>query len=135
MSEYTVIDVEMNDGECIKAALKELGYPCEVHEEAQHLHGYQGDKRVHKANIIVRRQHVGAAANDIGFLRKADGSYEMIISQYDRGATKQGNDFTQKLNQQYKYQKITREAKRRGFTIKSTTTDQNGRMKVKIMAR
>ena len=56
----------------------------EDHNEATNLYGYQSDRRAQKANIIIRRQHVGGAANDLGFV-KENGTYKAIISDYDSG--------------------------------------------------
>jgi hypothetical protein len=56
----------------------------EVHDEAQHLVGYQGDQRKDKANVIIRRKYVGGASNDLGFVLQEDGTYKAIVSEYDR---------------------------------------------------
>jgi len=91
MSKYLTVETVMNDVECLKETLKELGYPFEEHTEAQHLYGYQGDKRKQKAHIIINRKNVGGAANDVGFLKNADGNYEMLISEYDQHAGSQSS--------------------------------------------
>lgn len=92
MSEYHELKTEYRDAECLVAALKEhepAYHTVEVHEVAQQLFDFRGrkttyiDKDGDKANIIVRRAVVGGAANDLGFVRKADGSYSAIISEYD----------------------------------------------------
>ena len=54
----------------------------EHHEEAQHLYGYRSDKRPEVANLIFRTPWM--SSNDIGF-KQGDGTWECIISQYDRG--------------------------------------------------
>jgi len=60
----------------------------EIHEVAVHLVGYHGDTRPEKANIIVRRHHIGSASNDLGLvLDKNTGMYSMIVSDYDKMAT------------------------------------------------
>jgi len=132
MSEYTTIQVQYSDPECIKAALKEMGYTCEEHQTAQHLHGYVGDIRQQKANIIVRREHVGAAANDVGFNKTASGKYELIISQYDRGG-KTGKNFMERMKQLYGKHKTVKQLKRMGKTITSIKTTQDGRIKIKAL--
>jgi len=53
MSEYIVVQVDMNSLNAIQASLEEMGYVYEVHEEPQFLYGYGGDKRQQKAHIIV----------------------------------------------------------------------------------
>jgi hypothetical protein len=39
------------------------------------------------ADIVIRKKHLGAASNDIGFKKRGD-SYELIISRYDMGQSK-----------------------------------------------
>lgn len=132
ISEYHTVQLEMNDAECIKAALKELGYVYEEHKDAQNLIGWQGDIRKQKANIIVRRKYVGSVANDVGFLRKADGKYEMVISEYDKHATHSVN-FMQKLLQLYGKHRFLKQAKQMGYVVKSQKVDEKGRIKIRVM--
>jgi hypothetical protein len=62
MSAFHTVRTLYKDPECLIAALAEMGYTeVEVHEVAQHLYGYHGDKRNETANIIVRRKFVGSA--------------------------------------------------------------------------
>ena len=69
------------------AALEDMGFKdrVEVHDKATNLKGYQNDTRPDLANVILRRRDVGGASNDIGFVLRNDGTYEAIISEYDRG--------------------------------------------------
>lgn len=109
-----------------------MGYQFEEHKEAQPLFGYEGKQRQQKAHIIVRKKHVGSAANDIGFLKNASGEYEMIISQYDRHAGKQGKHFMNDLKQIYSVHKVIRKAKSMGYVVSSRKiVDGN----IKITAR
>lgn len=87
MSEYTEIKTEFRDQKCLVEALMALGVKkehIESHEKAQALYGFQNDRRDQKAEIIIRRKHVGGAANDVGFARQADGTFKLISSEYDR---------------------------------------------------
>ena len=121
----------MNNGEAIKATLEEMGYVFEEHKEAQNLYGYRGDKRKQKAHIIVRRQHVGAAANDVGFLRKSDGKYEMIISEFDRGlGHTQGKNFMKNMKQIYAKHDVLITSRRLSLVLRSQKTE-GGKIKVK----
>ena len=48
--------------------------------------GYQGDSRtreIGKVAAIVRRKYVGASSNDVPIRREADGTYRLILSDYD----------------------------------------------------
>ncbi len=132
MSEYTNIQVQYSDSECIKAAIKEMGYVCEDHKTAQNLYGYRGDVRQQKANIIIRKEHVGAAANDVGFHKTASGKYELIISEYDRGG-KTGKNFMERMRQLYAKHKTVKQLKKMGKTILSVKTTKDGRVKIKAL--
>lgn len=132
ISEYTVVQIEYSDPGCIKAALTELGYVFEDNKTAQNLYGYGGDKRKQMADIIVRRQHVGVAANDVGFKKKANGKYELIISEYDRGG-KTGTNFMQKMKQLYAKHKTLKQLKKMGKTVTSVKTLADGRIKIKAL--
>ncbi len=85
MSAYMTLLTPMTDQECLLAALADLGFDAtkvEVHGTPVNLVGYAGDRRAQTANIVIRRQHVGAASNDVGFLASAVG-YQAFVSGYD----------------------------------------------------
>ena len=87
MSHYTSVQLEIRDRDALVAALADLGFDkVEVHEEPQHLYGYEDDERQQKAEIIIRRKYVGDTSNDIGFRRTKGGAFSAIISEYDTGA-------------------------------------------------
>ena len=131
MSEYTEVELEIKDPECLKAALLELGYKFEEHKEPQKLKGYQGDDRDQKAHIIVRRKYVGSSANDVGFLK--DGKhYKMIISEFDRHAGSQSVNFMSKLKQTYTKHVILKKTKSMGYRVSSQTTLSDGRIKIRV---
>ena len=51
-------------------------------------YGYQGDSREGEIGLVaavVRRQYVGSASNDLPIRREADGTYRVIVSDYDAG--------------------------------------------------
>jgi hypothetical protein len=90
MSKYHLQRTEFKDAECLVKALGDQGYTTvEVHEQATQLYDFQGRPTHYvmaggdKANIIVRRQYVPGASNDVGFFKAPDGRYEALISQYD----------------------------------------------------
>jgi len=70
MSKYHKQKSVYKDRDSLVAALGEQGYTeVEVHEQAKNLYGYHGDMRAEKANVIVRRQYIDSAANDLGFVK------------------------------------------------------------------
>ena len=85
MSAFVSLPTPMTDRACLLAALADLGFgssKVEVHDQAQALHGYEGDAREQQAHIIIRRQHVGSASNDLGFEATPVG-YRAHISDFD----------------------------------------------------
>jgi len=83
MSKYlTFPDVIFKDQRLLLAALSDLGFADVEQGEALPLYGYQGDVRSETAAIVVRRQNVGSASNDLGFARTELG-YVPIVSEYE----------------------------------------------------
>jgi hypothetical protein len=82
MSEYHIVETEFKDQKCLIETLQEMGYHPEVHNSPQNLFGYQGDRRKQKAHIIIRRNEVGFASNDVGFER-VNGKFLCHASAYD----------------------------------------------------
>jgi hypothetical protein len=85
MSHYATIAVKIKDRDVlIKALQDEFGKAnVEIHVTPQNLIGYAGEQRGETATIIIRRKHVGPVSNDLGFNKKLDGTYEMLVSDYD----------------------------------------------------
>jgi hypothetical protein len=123
MSEYRKSTTNCKDIDCLIDALVEMGYSREVietHDVPQQLYDYHGrathytDSSGDKANVIVRRQHVGNAANDLGFkLNKETGTYDAIISQFDSG--KHNAKWLAGLKTNYSEKNLIKTAKKQGF--------------------
>ena len=113
------------------AALKRLGFEgkVEVHKEAQPLYGYQGDVRSQMAHIIIRREHVGPAANDLGFERQPDGKYRVWVSDYDVKYNKYDDAWMGRLKQAYGVEKARTEAKKKGYRV-SEQKQGDGRIRL-----
>lgn len=94
----------------------------EEHDEAENLYGYRGDKRANKANIIIRRKHVGSSSNDLGFVLSEDGTYQAIISDYDSSHYNQ--KWLDKLTQLYAEETIKEVASENGWNFESS--EENG---------
>lgn len=119
MSAYITLMTPMTDEECLIAALTDLGFErgkLEVHQTPVHLAGYVGDRRVQTANVVIRRNYVGAASNDVGFLATPTG-YQAFVSGYDH--PRFGANWLSKLNQCYevhfkaKQERLVAEERRR----------------------
>lgn len=134
MSHYTAIQTEINDVDCLKKALEAMGFmgKVEVYETAQPLYGYRGDVRAQKAHVIVRRKYVGAQSNDIGFERQPDGTYKAHISEYDRNSLRYNEEWIGRVKQNYTAEKITKEARRQGYSITKAKAE-NGKLRMVLV--
>ena len=89
----TFTDAAFKNRECLLAALAECGYAKVEEGESLSLYGYQSDLRPETAQIVVRRNCIGSASNDLGF-QKTDGGYVPVISEYDQRYMMQGKFLT-----------------------------------------
>lgn len=133
MSHY----VECNPGFKDRAALIEALCTCgfdrdqiEVHDETVPLYGYQGDERPQRAHIVIRRQHVGSAANDVGWERMADGTYRAWISEYD-ARHRFLPEVQNRIKQEYAYHAVRRQQVALGRTVERRMLD-DGEIEVVI---
>jgi len=143
MSHFVECRTEFRDPAALVAALVELGFQesqIEVHEHAVPLYGYHGDVRAQKAHIVIRRQHVGSGANDVGWERQPDGAYRAWISEFDAGigqyarqqASARFNQTMQdRIKQEYACQVIVRQQRARGRSVERQRLP-NGEIEVTI---
>lgn len=99
----------------------------EVHEQADHLYGYQNDVRDQTANVIIRRRLVGSMANDIGFARDAEGNYNAIVSEFDQGFY--NAQWREKLYTYYNVEKSKMELEAKGIDY-TEQKDNQGRLQI-----
>lgn len=132
MSKYKRIQAEFKDEAVLRQALEACGVPFEQGQSLP-MYGYHGDRRPETAEYVIRRAHIESSANDLGFHRLADGSIEVIISEYDSGS--ESRPATQVLNrvkQQYAYHAVVKRAAAQGYHIvKQPTTD--GTLRVQLV--
>ena len=117
MSKYAELQTVLSNDQFLLDALRDLGFVPEVAAEGQALVGYMGDQRNERANIIIRRNQLDSASNDIGFARGPDGTFRAIISEYDRSI---GFDdaWLGRLAQGYKERQTMSVAKAKGYVFK-----------------
>ncbi|MBW4582861.1 MAG: DUF1257 domain-containing protein [Tildeniella nuda ZEHNDER 1965/U140] len=131
MSHFTAIKTQIKDAEALVKALADVGFKqVEVHETAQPLYGFQGDLRSQTAEIIIRRKYVGGASNDIGFQRQQDGTFEAIISEYDR--RKYAQPWLNQVMQRYGYHALMATAPAQGFTVEEEEVLADGTIRVVV---
>jgi hypothetical protein len=131
MSKFLDInELVIDNQDCFVATLREdvkfnhkLGAAVEVHDVATNLFGYHGDMRPEKAEIIIRREHVGGSSNDIGFKRTENG-FKPIISEFD---SHQYNAAWQDLlGQRYAERAYEANMFQQGFALQSKTPNTDG---------
>jgi hypothetical protein len=126
VSKYDSFETKLTEEGPLVAALKALGFPVEVHAPGAPLFGYHGDERPERAHIIIRRQHLDSASNDIGFLRGPDGQFRAILSEYDRSI-----GFDQKwvgrVQQRYKEERTMAMARKKGYVFRGREVIQTER--------
>jgi hypothetical protein len=131
MSHFTTIRTELRDVDTLIKALADMGFrQIEKHVTPQHLYGFQGDLRPETAEVIIRRQYIGGASNDIGFQQQADGTYKAIISEYDRHQYSQ--PWIQALTQRYGYHQLMQTAATQGFSVEQQEVLADGTIRVVI---
>jgi len=65
---------------------------------------------------VIRRQHVGTAANDVGWERLPDGTYRSWISEYDQ-QHRFNPAMQNRIKQEYAYQVIARQQRACGRSV------------------
>ena len=117
MSKYSETATTVRNQAHLVAALSELGYKAEVHADGAALVGYEGRERPERAQVIIRRVEIGPASNDIGFVRRPDGTFGAVLSEYDRGI---GFDekWLGRVHQAYKEQQTLVDAKAKGYIFR-----------------
>jgi len=129
MSHYTVIRTRMVDRQALVAALADLGFPAvAVYEEPQPLIGFRGDRRAQRAHVIVRRRHIGRASNDIGFAHQKDGSYQALISRFDR--TRYNSQWLERLHARYAYHATLAVLTSQQFEVVQETARSDGEVRL-----
>ena len=101
MSAYITLPTPITDEACLIEALADLGFDrstVEVYPVAVPLVGYGGLGRGQDANVVIRREYIGALSNDLGFLVTATG-YQALISDYD--STRFGKIWLEELHGHY----------------------------------
>lgn len=131
MSHYTRLDTRIVSVEHLIAALADMGFEhVEHYQEAQALYGYQGDAREDRAEVIIRRAFIGELSNDIGFRRTPEGTFEAIISDYDRDQYDRG--WLGRLTQRYAYRVARDVLRTQDFDLVEESMDQDRRIHMTV---
>jgi hypothetical protein len=131
MSHFTTIATQIVSAKHLVLALNDLGFAeVEVHAAPQPLIGYQGDARVNQAHVIVRKKHIGLLSNDIGFAQNAKGTFDALISDYDRNTC--DDTWMQKLTQRYAYHASRDLLSQQKFSLVEEKQEKDGTIRLTV---
>lgn len=82
MSQHVTVKVKMTNEKHLVEALKKMGFKPVVHKNPISIKSY-GNKKDHKANIVIDKDQAGLTYGDIGFERTKDG-YVMHVDHIDQ---------------------------------------------------
>ena len=141
MSAYRRVEIEFKDEAALVAALNDW---CRANgaelESAQgselELVGYAGKGRGLFAKYVIRHEDFNRASNDLGFAQREDGSFDVIISEYDSygsgfGRTK-GHDILEYAKQRYSYHRAVAHASAKGFMVQEQVLS-DGTIKLELV--
>jgi len=132
MSKYSRVTTRFMNRIALKRALEaifgaESVEDCEV---AKQLYGYRGDLREERANLIVRRKHVGGSSNDLGWAwNEKTGVFESLVSEYDQGHARTR---LEKLEQAYGVEVAKITAAEMGYNVLGVTIGEDGSVNLEI---
>jgi len=152
MSHFKTVAIALKSKDCLIRALKDLGFKPEVHKEAVALYDYHGDlqyqtpdgkyvvasivhetpdARLMTAEIIIRREQIGSASNDVGFKWDAKSkAYQMIRSEYDEsaylGKCSDKSKFVENLKMRYGHHQVYDYAEQNGLAVSEELNPDTG---------
>jgi hypothetical protein len=122
MSHFTTLKTEIKDIEALRAACEELGLTLLQHSDAR---GYY--QQTLKGDFVIRLK----GPYDVALNRQPDQSYALTADWWDGHVEREvGRNFG-RLLQLYGVHKASREAKRRGLTVRRQPLE-NGAIKLVI---
>ncbi|HBC42513.1 MAG TPA: hypothetical protein DCZ88_11625 [Pseudanabaena sp.] len=120
MSHFTMIAIEIKNGDLLKQALEELGYPVKPNTLVR---GYHGNTTTAEYVIPMPNGY------DLGF-RKADAFYELIADMWGLGINVK--EFLGDLNQKYAAKAVLQGATQHGFAIEQQEILADGTIRIVI---
>jgi len=116
MSHYTKIETRLTSLPHLLKALNDLGFnQVESYGSPVKLEGAESFWIDETAEVVIRKEHLKARKNDMGFKRQSDGSYVAVISSYDEKFYDE--IWIRNLSQRYSYH-VTRDTlEQKGFDL------------------
>jgi hypothetical protein len=131
VSHFTTLQTQITDQDSLVVALADIGFSkVEVHSESQPLQGYMGDRRQQRAHVIIRRQFVGTASNDIGFERQGDGNFRAWISEFDRDQQGYNAEWVGRVTARHAYHVTQKTLINQGFNVVQEQSAEDGTVRM-----
>lgn len=134
MSEYTTVEMSgINNEQCLTDALTELGINFTVHEKPSPLMGHRSRQR--EAHIVISREELSRYSNkkrvygDVGFLRNKNGEYSFVVDVADRNRLN-----LNMVKRTYLKNVVLRKARQTGLVVRSQRVDENGQIRIRLLA-
>lgn len=117
MSKYAQVQTSVCEEKYLIEALRELGYHPEIHPEGTKLNRYYSEQEEKTAHVIVRRPELPSSFGDIGFVKQADGRFQMIADELDQHS-QSGSKWLGRVQQAYKEKQTLAVARAKGYILK-----------------
>jgi len=130
MSHFTKVKTTIRDLDCLKEALKALGYDSSVIEEGKAIDivDYYGTH--HTVQVAIRKKNLKGFLgqwSDLGFARQDDGTYELIA---DNMRQAELSRWTAQLTQQYALNVVVKTSAWQGYQAVEQETMQDGTIRL-----
>lgn len=137
MSKYAQVDTVLREEEYLIEALRELGYHPEVHPQGAKLNRYYSEQEEKTAHVIVRRQELPGSFGDTGFVKQADGRFQMIADELNEHS-QYGSKWLGRVQQVYKEKQTLAVARAKGYILKKrevVKTSSGEQVRLQFVAR
>ncbi|HKA87191.1 MAG TPA: DUF1257 domain-containing protein [Haliangiales bacterium] len=129
MSHFTKCDLKITNLAALKRALDDLGlsYRTAETEAGVEVRGYKGAKMSAEISVDMGKY-------DIGVVKNADGTYEMVADWWGIEVTKAvtETEFVEELNQRYAYQRVVMACEEQGYTLEETKNEEDGTIQLQM---
>lgn len=120
MSAYKTIQCSLKDKNILIESLKNIGWEPVCYKASRPLHGFEGDTRPQKAEIVVPKCQISASSNDLGFSYDGQNKeYLMLCSLYDLHS-----GVGDKVQQSYATTAIKKALEKNKFNLKVESTNE-----------
>ena len=119
MSEYYTTDTLLDDPECLRQALRDIGVPFEEKVEPKvHWHGRPSPGR---CDFVVRRADLGDRAyNDMGWRWNPETrGFDLVVDNLDHAHNQQVQGIIRQVVQHHNARKAVKVARRMGYVVHS----------------